>query len=602
MSEQNDEPLNNDDGLDSASLPRDSEIGGSSHKALGRASELSVPTPDLEGLKEALGRASELSVPTPDLEGLKEALGRASELSVPTPDLEGLKEALGRASELSVPTPDLEGLKEALGRASELSVPTPDLEGLKEALRRASEVTVSNAELEQRLRETLRAIREREVKLVAETVDIDEDPTAEPGAAETMQRGDSRDLEVLALKLKELSYDPVFEEGGRSGPLIRFELPAGRSSRDVEVLAEDANSLLDELNVTADWRSLQRYDGIWSAQEGVIEVALRFDRFTGSQKHILQRLSSTQTGAQTRTFVVESPEGISMRVGEASRLARILLADRPRQNFATMRLSSVRVSRTEEADEIAEEIGDSFSFATRVNARVGVQLRRLKSTRRRRFRSRIGRNAPIQFPISKYPHAPILMYHAGNDHLSAPPIRYWAYYQVLEYFFPYFTRGEVLRRLSIHLQSPSFNPHNAEDVEKTLQLASVSEGRSVGEREQLAHTIRAIATVEEIVKLITDYELEDHVTDRNSELTIKSLQVSDTSQLLEQLAERVYDIRCRIVHSKDSHREGGLDGPGVIPGTHHDDLVIAELPIIEFLARQAIVSSGQPLHVGWAGN
>ena len=456
---------------------------------------------------------------------------------------------------------------------------------------------MSKAAIEEALSETLRALREMNLKLVSEVADVEEDLDEGPVSAEALVHGASRDLEELVVKLKELSYNPTVVENESRGPRVRFELPAGRSSRVVTVQAEDARSLVDELHLTSDWRSLQRYDGIWSASQGVIEVALRFDRFSGSLKHILQTLGQTEEGDPTGALLVESSEGVSMKIGDSSQLAHVLLAGNPNQRFATLRLDSVQVSTTEQADMIAEEVGDSFSFAARMNTRVGLQLRRLQSTRRRRMRLRTGSKAPTQFPSGKYPHAPVLMYHAGSDHLSAPPIRYWAFYQVLEYFFPRFTREEVLQKLAIHLRSPGFDPHNDEDIESALHISSLSEGHAVGEGEQLARTIRAIATADEIVKLITDLELQEHVADRKSDLTKRTIQLSDTSEILEQLAERTYDIRCRIVHSKDSNLGGNVDGPGIIPGTYQDDLVIAELPIIQFLAERAIVSSSQPLRV-----
>jgi hypothetical protein len=87
--------------------------------------------------------------------------------------------------------------------------------------------------------------------------------------------------------------------------------------------------------------------------------------------------------------------------------------------------------------------------------------------------------------------------------------------------------------------------------------------------------------------------LAEQLEDRKSELTEYAVKLNASGELISQLARRIYDIRCRIVHSKStSQREGG---PGLLPGTHHDDLVRNELPLMEYLAQQALVSAAEPL-------
>jgi hypothetical protein len=77
-------------------------------------------------------------------------------------------------------------------------------------------------------------------------------------------------------------------------------------------------------------------------------------------------------------------------------------------------------------------------------------------------------------------------------------------------------------------------------------------------------------------------------------VTGKVLKLSgDRGALLSEVAVRIYDIRCRIVHSKSSSERD--IGPGLLPGTHHDDLLRDELPLMEYLAQAALVSAAEPL-------
>jgi len=281
-------------------------------------------------------------------------------------------------------------------------------------------------------------------------------------------------------------------------------------------------------------------------------------------------------------------------------VARLLLSSASRRRLYTMRISGIAVTTSADADTIAEELGDAISFTIRMNYRTGLQLRRLRNNIPRYRRRGVTSEATIKFPSGKYPHAPILMYHAGRDRWSSPLIRYWALYQVLEYFFPRFTRREALEKLSIRLRAPNFNPYDNADIEDVLKVSSLADTRAVTERDQLAHTIRAITGVSEVVELVETLELEEHLKNRKSELTGQGLRIGDENALLDDLANRIYDIRCRIVHSKYSGMAGLTDSAGLIPGTHHDDLVMSELPIMEFLAERAIVASSEALYISHA--
>src|SRR5690606_10717973 len=126
----------------------------------------------------------------------------------------------------------------------------------------------------------------------------------------------------------------------------------------------------------------------------------------------------------------------------------------------------------------------------------------------------IRRTGRFSFPRNSYPHEAVLLYQAGRDKSTAPLIRYWSLYQVLEYFFPKHTQADALRQLTRHLRSPAFDPFRDEDVLKAVQLAT-SAGKGFGsEEEQLLTTLRAITSPEEVVDLATMSRLKGQLEDR----------------------------------------------------------------------------------------
>lgn len=459
--------------------------------------------------------------------------------------------------------------------------------------------TVDSDALVQALRDSTYG-RSAPDKLVSETAL--EEPVDEEQDQPPLEAADDVPEQLTALReaLAASGFSPELRKRPESdeGFELHFDLMAGRSTRTVAVDVGAARVLL-ETDVSA-WRSLQRYDGIWSESEGIVEIALRGERFGLPLPYLLRRLSglspaeSSEDAEALGIELTDSNSGVSLRIGEASDIASALLsvARRPRRRFITLRVSNVAVSTSGDADNLAQLIADTLSFDLDMAFGALLMPQRLENRNLVRGRS-IRRTGRFSFPRNSYPHEAVLLYQAGRDKSTAPLIRYWSLYQVLEYFFPKHTQAEALRQLSRHLRSPAFDPFRDEDVLKAVQLAT-SAGKGFGsEEEQLLTTLRAITSPEEVVDLATMSRLKGQLEDRKCELTNKALKFSAGDELMPQLAQRIYDIRCRIVHSKSASQRDS--GPGLLPGTHHDDLVRNELPLMEFLAQQALVSAAEPL-------
>ncbi|OAV51125.1 hypothetical protein A6F49_02250 [Enteractinococcus helveticum] len=174
-------------------------------------------------------------------------------------------------------------------------------------------------------------------------------------------------------------------------------------------------------------------------------------------------------------------------------------------------------------------------------------------------------------------------------------IRYWSFYQVLEYFFPHFDKQVAVAELTRFLRNPLFDPHDEESVLNVAELASSVSNNVKNEEEQLYTTLRSVVSELEVKRFIRDHELEEHLSDKNSELSTVRIQVSREEDILRRLAARIYAIRCGIVHSKSTNSKGA--GSGLLPGTHHDDLILIELPLIEFLAQQALLKTATKFQI-----
>ena len=140
------------------------------------------------------------------------------------------------------------------------------------------------------------------------------------------------------------------------------------------------------------------------------------------------------------------------------------------------------------------------------------------------------------------------------------------------------------------LRNPTFDAHRDEDVLRAVSAANEVGNARISEEDQLITCLRAISTESEIRRLIFDLDLVEVFRAKRGKASEKTVNVN-SGDLIGDLGRRIYDIRCRIVHSKSEGQ--GAGDHGLLPGTHDETLVEEEIAIVEHLAEQALVASAE---------
>lgn len=352
-----------------------------------------------------------------------------------------------------------------------------------------------------------------------------------------------------------------------------------------------------------DWLSLQRYDGIWSPSKRTAEVLLRTDRVYPI-RYLIRRMAGLPLSSSDRLVpelkLQSASSEVSIKIGPPSISSSVLMSHslRFRNSIATLKIVGLGADSTPELIEnIIETVCDSLMFDCELSYGVSFSPARLelrpavgKSARSSQPR----RSAALRFPSNRYPHAATVLYKSGRDRSAAPTIRYWALYQVLEYFFPTYAMMDARNRLASTIRDPRFDMHNDDDITKATQLLLQS-GKSPGggEKDQLYTVLQATTPEIELRNFLEENPaVAASLADRNSILSKEQVSLKGNSDLRKLVANRVYDIRCKIVHSK---ADGSTDRAGLIPGSHDDDAVQIELPLIDFLAQKAILASASKI-------
>lgn len=143
------------------------------------------------------------------------------------------------------------------------------------------------------------------------------------------------------------------------------------------------------------------------------------------------------------------------------------------------------------------------------------------------------------------------------------------------------------------MKDPRFNINKDEDVVRLLNIMNTNSVKSVGdEQEQLGNVLRHIITGEEIINFIEERDyLKNYYTEKTSnKLSEKGLRLTEKLGILSDVASRVYDIRCRIVHNKasETHKK-------ILPITKEADYLRLEIELLKFISQKAIISNSRPI-------
>ncbi len=159
---------------------------------------------------------------------------------------------------------------------------------------------------------------------------------------------------------------------------------------------------------------------------------------------------------------------------------------------------------------------------------------------------------------SVYERTPLTHY-ASAQSSSIPAHQFLGWYHVLEFYFSR-ARARLLQR---------------------------PQQKRISERDMLTCVLENIVCWPDFFAWINLNAARAHVFTKNQPPPFSSIDLSSTSRAIESIVERVYCVRCEIVHAK----EGASLAP-IAPGIA-DARIEPELPLVRFLAGQAIKNGRQ---------
>ena len=395
-----------------------------------------------------------------------------------------------------------------------------------------------------------------------------------------------------------------------------FKFPVARSFDEIVVFDGDRNLNTIVSSVFYKYRGITNYEAIWSQELKLIECEVQFNN--GSTRMLLEFLShffndeepedaQPEQHNRTRIVLFES-DLLKVSIGSPSKeFAFISLYKDGRRGISldgdlsrfrtTLLIEGLSCKTEDNARKNLEKISNSLFYQIDVLANRVVYLASRRESRDERFKrmARNNRNAPEKRELRldyEYDEIPMSLYWFAKTSNHSPIFQYFALYQALEYYYPIYAADSVKNRIQNLVKDLAFNINKDTDVLRLLNILQSNNPNGYGdEREQLDVTLRRITNGSEIVSYLSErVHLQEYYQSKDAaKLSGAKLRTSDSTGIMDDVAKRIYDIRCRIVHNKASESE-----KKILPMTREAGYLSYEVELLQFIVRKALVANSRP--------
>jgi len=406
-----------------------------------------------------------------------------------------------------------------------------------------------------------------------------------------------------------ISDDPEFPNR------IIFEIPAAREKHECLIICRDT-SLEQALETEFEkYRFLKEYEGIWSKENKIIEVEIgNIDSFSRDLLDRINRVinktdeSDEEDGEIPTNIDLPSIDNLDISIGLCSKEFAFLTGCRERGPIRrkirriTFKVRNSKSATHDSARDLVEKIANSIFFQIDLAIELPLYLQSQRESffdrRKKRMRKQmfIDESATITEPKYEYDSEPISLYWYAKESMSMPIFQYLAFYQTIEFYFPVYSSYEAKQKIQGLIKDPRFNPNRDADITKIISTIKVAGGgKSFGnERDQLKATLTACTDNKELHDFLkADEERFNFYAEKKGKgIASQNISVNnDTSDFITEVSERIYQIRCRIVHSKAS--EGDFDA--LLPYSNEIKKMNFDIELIEFISRKVLITSSRPI-------
>lgn len=425
------------------------------------------------------------------------------------------------------------------------------------------------------------------------------------------QRFDLLKIQTKLFLKEEEEYDEESGEETKSEKqFLLVSIPEERESRNIVIPEnEDIQKVLN--SKIEKYKFIKGYEAVWSNELKCVECEIESQEsllmhpriITKRLKNFLNVIMEDSDGV---VYEFPSPkEGIRVIIGTStldftilqSFQSNLFIFSKRLRPRLTIRIEGQELKTHDAALEFLLKVANSVLFqldlATNIPLHLVMDRQIIKGIKKRGTQ----RSKPdFQPPRYEYDKEPLALYWYARTAIDMPLLQFLAFYQVLEFYFPLYSFTEARQRIKNLLRDPLFDTTKDTDIAQIINIIKVSaKGKAIGdEKSQIKATLQHIVDKDSLLAFYSENEGRKDFFDQQKKLKGISKQkinfsLGDNDIRLE-TALRIYEIRNRIVHSKEEDEvELILPYSSEIKNIKHD------LELVEFLARKAIIAGARPL-------
>lgn len=347
---------------------------------------------------------------------------------------------------------------------------------------------------------------------------------------------------------------------------------------------------------------LDRYDAICSATRKFIEALIyplqgtinTLYRSILNYRKTLRKID--RNDLPSLTIKDNNNDDHIISIGPCSKEFELLTRNKPAtpQRFPnlTIKLQGFKADQHIIAKKTLELISNSIFFQIDLKYKIPINLS-VHSTPTLRSSGFWG-EAELDYPKREFDKDALALYWYAKSAKNMPLQKFLAFYQVLEFHYPNFTKTSAKKKIKNLFFDPSFNIDKEKDLNRILVVLESSSPNITDERSQLYATLEECVGSSELIDFFSPKKTHEFFLKKNKEITEVIIPLNDKKpDIIKSVASRVYDIRCRIVHTKDL---SGSTKP-LLPNSPGAENLNDDIKLLEFLAKKVIIAASMPLTI-----
>lgn len=412
-------------------------------------------------------------------------------------------------------------------------------------------------------------------------------------------------IEIIALNCdeKSIEYDQLDIRN-----LLKIKIPKARGFSYL-IINEEVAQLSVERDISfLDYRYVEGYEAIWSQEHDVIECEVElphrnfpFERiFQGNENvrddgklYIDTHLSNVKVELSEVTNEFHLLD-VYKDIGRFRPVMKAEQFDRRKKWSISLKVSGLNVSNHDKAKEVIETIFASicFQFDCKTNLPLMLAVERNYS----RAKANVSTTEDIELTAvnQKYDKEALSLYWYAQSALGMPLLQFLALYQVVEFYYPIYSELAAQKKIANTIKDPCFNSHNKKDIARIFNIVKLASSiRS--ELSQLESTFKECVDVSLLREWLQSETKRDEYFRSKNALKLSEYKInsnSDDDDLLRQVWQRFYNIRCRIVHTKGA--EGELEV--LHPQSREVKYLDYDIELANFLVHRVLISSSKPIN------